>query len=377
VVVAHTPHWMDIKRSSPLTPDSDSHSAYSSDSEYSGTFYSPDCHLGMGSWNVDGVAVTTVWIQALYARWSTKPNLHVLYLVDTRLDPAKKDLYKHLFLTNLGGGFSVYLFPGQASGVKGRNNHVGGITMLVRHQRACGWSVSKLHYDPSGCGIYLGADMHHTSGRRVRVVGAYLPMAVGDPAFGNTLGTPAQEATLLASSLARKVRTYMASRPGLRRFPTAAAWFWHRMQLFLESTEWEVIIAGDFNMSWPAPGPIRLAPSPFQKLTADMGLSNQAAEAIRSVGGTYLSTCRPDYSMAADRDHILSTLPPGSLRAAAILSDPVWTAGRNHAPIWAGYRIPVTKAPSKGADGSPYSDGDQEDRQHTDAEIVVEDDPMV
>jgi hypothetical protein len=151
----------------PDFPDSDSHSAHSSDSEYSGTFYSPDFHLGMGSWNVDGVAVTTVWIQALYARWSTKPNLHVLLLVNTRLDPAQKDLYKDLFLANLGGEFLVYLFPGQASGVKGRNNHVGGITMLGRHQRVCGWSVSKLHYDPSGCGIYLEADMHHTSGRRI------------------------------------------------------------------------------------------------------------------------------------------------------------------------------------------------------------------
>jgi hypothetical protein len=119
------------------------------------------------------------------------------------------------------------------------------------------------------------------------------------------------------------------------------------MQIFLDSTEWEVILAGDFNMSWPAPGPVRVAPSHFQKLTVDMGLSNQAAEAIRSVGGTYLSTCRPDYFMVTDRDHILSTLPPGSLRAAAILSDPVWIAGRNHAPIWADYRIPVTKAPSK------------------------------
>jgi hypothetical protein len=104
--------------------------------------------------------------------------------------------------------------------------------MLVHHQRVCGWSVSKLHYDPSGCGIYLGADMQHTSSRRVRVVGTYLPMAEGDLSFGKTLGTPAEEAILLASSLARKVRTYMASRPGLRRFPTAAAWFWHRMQLF-------------------------------------------------------------------------------------------------------------------------------------------------
>jgi hypothetical protein len=96
-----------------------------------------------------------------------------------------------------------------------------------------------------------------------------------------------------------------------------------------------------------SPRPNQNSSLPFQKLTADMGLSNQAAKAIRSVGGTYLSTCRPDYSMVADRDHILSTLPPGSLRAAAILCDPVWIAGRNHAPIWAGYRIPVTKAPSK------------------------------
>jgi hypothetical protein len=172
-------------------------------------------------------------------------------------------------------------------------------------------------------------------------------MAAGDPSFGKTLGTPAEEATLLASSLARKIRTYMALRPGLRHFPTAAAWFWHRIQLFLESTEWEVIIAGDFNMPWPAPGPIIIALSPFQKLMADMGLSNQAAEVIRSVGETYLSTCRPDYFMVADRDHILSTLTPGSLRAVAILCDPVWIAGRNHAPIWAGYRIPVTNAPSK------------------------------
>jgi hypothetical protein len=54
----------------------------------------------MGSWNVDGVVVTTVWIQALYARWSSKPNLHVLYLVDTRLDSDKKDLYKQAPLSN-------------------------------------------------------------------------------------------------------------------------------------------------------------------------------------------------------------------------------------------------------------------------------------
>jgi hypothetical protein len=110
---------------SPDSPDSDSHSAYSSDSEYSGTFYSPDFHIGMGSWNVDGVAVTTVWIQALYARWSTKPNLYVLYLVDTRLDPVKKDLYKHLFLANWGGNSQFTFSLGKRVGSRDGTTTLG------------------------------------------------------------------------------------------------------------------------------------------------------------------------------------------------------------------------------------------------------------
>jgi hypothetical protein len=72
--------------------------------------------------------------------------------------------------------YMVYVFPGWSSGVKGRNEHVGGITMLVSKRSCSGWSVSKLYPDPSGCGIYLAADLNNADGRWVRVMGVYFPL---------------------------------------------------------------------------------------------------------------------------------------------------------------------------------------------------------
>jgi hypothetical protein len=112
----------------------------------------------------------------------------------------------------------LYIFPARSAGGSGRNDSIGGVTLLVRKQDHLGWSVSKLLPDPSGCGMFLGANVHRSDGRRIRVIGAYLPAAISDKPFGPTLGTIKQE-----SDTEERPLYSLATKVNLRQFPTANA----------------------------------------------------------------------------------------------------------------------------------------------------------
>ena len=267
----------------------------------------------------------------------------MLFLLDTRISPEKKSLYLSILVKNLGDEYSVYIFPGLFSGTSGRNAHVGGITLIARKSHLSGWSVSRLQLDPSKCGLYLVASLHHSSGRRVRAIGVYLPTSSSDPSFGSSLGSPPEEASLAPSAFASKIRSHMAGLPLTRQFPTVEAWFWHLIGAIIADADWEAIMVGDFNRSWPV-----AKNSPFQRACADVGLSNSLADALRSRDLPYQSTCTSDGRMINDLDHVISTLPMERLRGGGTLSGPSWVcAGSDHVPIWAGFSLSPRRRPLK------------------------------
>jgi hypothetical protein len=217
--------------------------------------------------------------------------------------------------------------------------------MLVRCHTQAGWSVSKLYPDPSGCGLYLAAEMHRSDGRRVRAVGVYLPTRESDHSFSDTLGRHEDESSLRPGALATKIRQYLASIPEGRQFPTAEALFWYMIGLLTRNSEWESILMYDFNRTWPA-ATSGVAPFFFQKAAADLGLSNPTAPALWSRGNPYKTTCRHGL-VRNGLDHVLSTFPSEYLTGAGILSDHTWISGSDHAPIWAGYRLQLRHRPIK------------------------------
>jgi hypothetical protein len=115
----------------------------------------------------------------------------------------------------------------------------------------------------------------------------------------------------------------------------------------VQDSEWECILAGDFNREWPRADSTS-PPSDFQKATGDIGLSNPTADALRALGDSYCTSIY-DGRFCKGIDHVLGTLPPDALRAAGVLVDPVWVAGSNHAPIGAGYQTPRRDPPIRPA----------------------------
>jgi hypothetical protein len=121
-------------------------------------------------------------VQKLYARLSQR-RMDTLFLIDTRTpsDPHMLGVAKRCLIANLGDEYMVYVSPGCSSGVPGRNEWVGGVTLVVRKRVFTGWAVSKLHPDPLGCAMYLAADLHHSDGRRSCLMNVYLPLVSSDP----------------------------------------------------------------------------------------------------------------------------------------------------------------------------------------------------
>jgi hypothetical protein len=118
--------------------------------------------------------------------------MDVLFLIDTRISLNNKNLVYNFFLQNMGNEWMIYIFPGHSASGQGQSDAVGGIAIIVRCQIQSGWSVSKIYSDSSGCGLYLAAKMHHSDGRRVRVVGVYLPTRESDPSHLITPGGPSR-----------------------------------------------------------------------------------------------------------------------------------------------------------------------------------------
>jgi hypothetical protein len=234
-----------------------------------------DYHRLVCGWNINGYPMDSIWVQELYARLSQR-CLDALFLIDTRTpsDPHLLGVTNRCLIANLGDEYMVYVSPGCSSGVPGRNEWVGGVTLVVRKRVFTEWTVSKIHPDPSGCAMYLAADLHHSDGRRARLMGVYLPLVSLDPpparpSVSSSVETQAnQEPSPLASSallpsassaapktppvsaLATKVRLFLSPLPPSPDRPALAeAWFWHRYEVLPRDPNWELILVGDFNRS--------------------------------------------------------------------------------------------------------------------------------
>jgi hypothetical protein len=134
---------------------------------------------------------------------------------------------------------------------------VGGVTLVVCKRVFTGWTVSKLYYpDPSGCVMYLAADLHHSDGRRAHVLGTYLPQLSSDPltrlspvpsfpcknqasfitrlcllCFAFLCLSCRPEAPPPVFALATKVRLFLSSFPPLPERPAMTeVWFWYRYE---------------------------------------------------------------------------------------------------------------------------------------------------
>jgi hypothetical protein len=92
-------------------------------------------HFLICGWNVNGQAVSDLWIQDMYARLNPT-RLNVIFLLVTRSPSIEKaiQLLHHLFCRNKNEEWMVYITPGRFSGVEGRNEFVEGVTMVV-HRR--------------------------------------------------------------------------------------------------------------------------------------------------------------------------------------------------------------------------------------------------
>jgi hypothetical protein len=154
--------------------------------------------------------------------------------------------------------------------------------------------------------MFLGANVHRSDGRRIRVLGAYLPAAISDKPFNPTLGTIEQESNTEERplySIATKVWQYLFSVVNLRRFPTANSWFWYRMSKMVQDSEWECILAGDFNREWPRADSTS-PPSDFQKAAGGISLSTPTADALRALGDLYRTSIY-DGRFCKGIDHVL------------------------------------------------------------------------
>jgi hypothetical protein len=254
----------------------------------------------------------------------------------------------------------VYVFPAKA--IPGAPNlpssYVGGFIVLVRSSKS-GWTTNTFHKDKSGFGMYIGIDLFHTSGRRVRVIGTYLPChnprsAVKKTKQGDEPSPRSQvlhedeaelnqdhtdEVVPLNSSMEEKVMSYVKTLPNSARFSCARDWYWHQVNPLLAQASWEHIVMGDFNNRWPLS-----SPSTFQQECALQGLQNHLATALTE-RGISTKTFYWNFLPWSDLDHILTTLPSEAQTGGGILNHASWWIhGPDHMPIWASYRLPKHEA---------------------------------
>jgi hypothetical protein len=75
----------------------------------------------------------------------------------------------------------------------------------------------------------------------------------------------------------------------------------------MQDSEWECILAGDFNREWPWADSTS-PPSDFQKAAGDMGLSNPTADALRALGDPRYMTDSSARGLTTSEGPCLQTL---------------------------------------------------------------------
>jgi hypothetical protein len=133
-------------------------------------------HVSVLSQNMNGAKVTLDKAKDLGARLSGHPvNIYIMCDVRTKKEDASA--VKYCLREGIGPDYMVYVFPAMA--LQGAPNlpssYVGGFIVLVRCSSKSGWTTNTFHKDKSGFNMYIGIDLFHSSGRRVRIIGTYLP----------------------------------------------------------------------------------------------------------------------------------------------------------------------------------------------------------
>jgi hypothetical protein len=277
-------------------------------------------HVSVLSQNMNGAKVTLDKAKDLGARLSGRP-VDIYIMCDVRTKKEDVSAVKYCLREGIGPDYMVYVFPAMA--LQGAPNlpssYVGGFIVLVRCSSKSGWTTNTFHKDKSGFGMYIGIDLFHSSGRRVRVIGTYLPCHSTRSALKQDAPshrphglqeeedelTPSQheEAVPSNSSMEEKVVSYVRTLPNAARFGCARDWYWHQVNPLLAQASWEHIVLGDFNSCWPT-----FAPTGFQQECALQGLQNHLAAALTE-RGISTKTYYRHFLPWSDLDHILTTLP--------------------------------------------------------------------
>lgn len=129
------------------------------------------CPMKIAGWNINGHPITSEFCDTLRIR-TLEERFDAMFLSDTRVSEINKGWATRLLRLTFRDTHMVYLLPSTQIGT-GRSSAVGGFILIVRMSKDCGWTVSRLHPDPSKAGTYLAADLHHSTGRRVRAIGVY------------------------------------------------------------------------------------------------------------------------------------------------------------------------------------------------------------
>jgi hypothetical protein len=249
---------------------------------------------------------------------------------DVRIRLCEVSIVKWMLSQELNNEYMVHIFPARAApnAPDRHSSYAGGFILLARCSSRSGWTTNTLHVDPSGFGIYLSVDLFHTSGRRVRVIGVYLPCADKTGAGAEPEDVPP------GSSLEEKIMSHVYTLYSAD-CKDARSWFWYRMGLLLAHTGWEHILIGDFNDKWSL-----TALSPFQQDCAVAGLQNHLASALTD-RGISTKTMYQSFKPISDLDHILTTLPASALVGGGILTHASWWAhGPDYMLIWGSYALP-------------------------------------
>jgi hypothetical protein len=296
-------------------------------------------HVSVLSQNMNGAKVTLDRARDLGSRLRGCP-VDIYIMCDVRTKKEDVSAVKYCLREGIGPDYMVYVFPAKA--IQGAPNlpssYVGGFIVLVRCSSKSGWTTNTFHKDKSGFGMYIGIDLFHTSGRRVRVIGTFLPCHSprsvgkkskrGDEPSHRSQALQEEEAEQhqnhinevvpLNSSMEEKIMFYVRTLPNADKFGCARDWYWHQVNPLLAQASWEHIVLGDFNNRWPTS-----APTSFQQECALQGLQNHLATAMTE-RGINIKTFYRNFLPWSDLDHILTTLPSEAQVGGGILNHASW-----------------------------------------------------
>jgi hypothetical protein len=202
-------------------------------------------------WNCRGITTTGDACDTLAFRVA-RLKKDVFVVADTHVTAVEKPYVLAHLRKALRGEYYVYCQHTHAAGSSSHSAKVGGQLIFVRHQNHSGWSLTRLHPDPTQTGAIVALDLHHNKGHKARVVGIYMPHTSSELVVTPNSDAESDAALLDAqsrASMAAKIMAYLRTRSKETQaaFPTAESWIWGRASLLLAEKDWDLIMLGDFN----------------------------------------------------------------------------------------------------------------------------------